>query len=697
MGTLRENGLIHWTLGASIVCFSALLLLLPPSVLAAGQVDAAADPALAEQLQQMEDEAQALLDDAQKEIDAAKTAKAQALIEAARKETAVPVKEYVAASPEEALVHDFIEWTIKLFSLGDEVELQLETNRNYTIVKQADSYKVLLDPFRFRFDHEASMDISPLVFICKPKGKDTLAVEVQVPGKWVIKEMDKPVSEITIKEQLISGVWDRSLQFFEQAKLQLDKVVIHETGAASDDQFAIEQIAIDTSLVAQENGQWQEVYQGSIKGITLVVEDESLAVSGIDLQGKLTGASFLSYMETRKAFFDALDNLDKAEELVDLRVFFTSLDTLLQLLESYDASLSITGMAFKGEETFGLDKMEFSSVINKDRKTGKLQMNGRGRISGLAMAELATPDNPQPFSMSVEDLSFVDQAGSRAIPPTFFANMYTVVEKGAGMEDEQALEDYIGAEGLDISKQLLELLESSSTDFTLENVTINNVMPEPITLASAKAGGDYSAGSSQGSSINIRLGFTDFKGMDMIGSFVPHAAALNFGLANIPSLLALISDPGAIMNGDTEQLQGQLMMNGMGALLSSSLAFSLKDSFVAFSESRLNLDMTAAVDNAARFLSTGSMKIALENPEAFARMLQEAGADQDVLQLLAAGTAMANRVDEGGKMVDRIDAKVDQEGKIFVNNKDVTMMFFPGQAAGAGQPADGDAGQAPAQ
>ena len=688
MRILRENGLCRWTLWASFVCFSAILFLLPQPVPAAGSGDTTGQPSQAAQLQPLEDEAQKVLAEAQQEIAAAKTAEELALVDAAVKE-AVPVKQYIPASPEEALVHDFIEWTLRLFSLGDEVELQLETNRNYTIVKVADGYKVFLDPFRFRFDEEVTMDISPLNFVCKPLGKDRLAVQLQVPGKWVINELDKPVSEITIQEQQISGVWDRSLQFFEQAKLQLDKVAIHETGTAANDQFSIDQIGIDTSLVSQDNGQWQEQYQGSMKGITLVVEDESLAVSGIDVQGKLTGSAFPSYMETRKAFFDALDNLDKADELVDLRVFFTSLDTLLQLLESYDGRMSMTGIAFNGEETFGIDRMEFASVIGKDVKTGKLQMNGTGQIAGLAMAELATPDNPQPFSMSVQQISVVDQAESMTVPPTFFADMYKIIEKGAGMEDDQALEDYIGVEGLDISRELLALLLSSSTEFTLKNMTINNVMPEPITLSSAMVGGDYDAGSGQGSSINSRLGITDFKGMEMIGSFVPHAAALNIGLANIPSLLALISDPGAIMDGDTEQLQGQLMMNGMGALLSSSLAFSMKDSFIAFPESRLNLDMTAAVDNTARFLSTGTMKIALENPEAFAQMLQEVGVDQDVLQLLAAGTAMANRTDEGGKMVDRIDAKVDQQGKVFVNNKDVTMMFFPGQADA------GDSGKTP--
>ncbi len=657
-----ENGLSRWALGASIACFSALLFLLP-------QPAPAADPVI------------------------------ESVVELAHTAVA-PVKEYVAASPEGALVHDFIEWTLKLFSLGDEVELQLETNRNYTIVKLADGYKVFLEPFRFRFADEVTLDLSPLVFLCKPQGKDKLSVEVQAPGKWVINEADKPVAEIAIQSQQVSGVWDRSLQFFEQAKLKLDNLAIHETGTADNDQFVIEQVAIDTSLVSQQNGQWQEQYQGSLKGISLIVEDESLTVSGIEVQGKLTGASFPSYMETRKAFFDALDALDKAEELVDLRVFFTSLDTLLQLLESYDGKMSMTGIAFKGEEIFQIDGLEFTSVVSKDVKTGKIQMNGKGNISGLAMAEVASPDNPQPFSMHLQQISVVDQAQSKVIPPTFFADMYAVIEKGAGMEDEQALEDYIGVEGLDISKQLLELLVSSSTDFSLENIEINNVMPQPITLASAKAGGDYAAGSGQGSSIKVRLGFTDLKGLDMGGNFVPHAAALNVGLANIPSLLALISDPGAIVDGDTDQLQGQLMMNGMGALLSSALAFSLTDSFVAFPESRLNLEMAAAVDNTAKFLSTGSLKVALENPEAFARMVQEFGADQDALQILAAATAMANRTDEGGKMVDRIDAKVDQQGKVFVNNKDVTMMFFPEQPeAGSeqGQPVDDGAGQAPAQ
>ena len=44
---------------------------------------------------------------------------------------------------------------------------------------------------------------------------------------------------------------------------------------------------------------------------------------------------------------------------------------------------------------------------------------------------------------------------------------------------------------------------------------------------------------------------------------------------------------------------------------------------------------------------------------------------------MATLTALADRREENGKVADRIDAKVDDAGKVFINAKDVTAMFFP--------------------
>ena len=134
-----------------------------------------------------------------------------------------------------------------------------------------------------------------------------------------------------------------------------------------------------------------------------------------------------------------------------------------------------------------------------------------------------------------------------------------------------------------------------------------------------------------------------------------------------------------------DQVQGQMMMKGMVSVMGSALAFSLKDSFVAFPATRLNIDLAAAVNSAAKFMSTGTMKLAIENPDAFMQTAKDLGADPSMLQMLTSFTALANRTDENGKVVDRIDAEVNQEGKILVNKKDVTLMFFPEQAAAEGQ------------
>jgi hypothetical protein len=102
------------------------------------------------------------------------------------------------------------------------------------------------------------------------------------------------------------------------------------------------------------------------------------------------------------------------------------------------------------------------------------------------------------------------------------------------------------------------------------------------------------------------------------------------------------------------------------------------DSFITFPASKFILNLTANVDNTAKFLSTGTMNIEVENPDDFMRVIQSFGTDPQVQQMLATLTALADRTDENGKIVDRVNAKFDQQGKIFINTKDVTSMFLPG-------------------
>jgi hypothetical protein len=158
---------------------------------------------------------------------------------------------------------------------------------------------------------------------------------------------------------------------------------------------------------------------------------------------------------------------------------------------------------------------------------------------------------------------------------------------------------------------------------------------------------------------------------------VPQAGRLRLELGRIPSLLNLINDPSALAGGNMQAVQGQLMMNGMAALMQSGMNLSMADSFIVFPAAKMTLALLAQVDPQAKYLSTGTMNVAIENPEELQRIIRSCSADPKIAQMLATLTALADRRQENGKTVDKIDAKIDATGKVLINAKDVTSMFFP--------------------
>ena len=126
-----------------------------------------------------------------------------------------------------------------------------------------------------------------------------------------------------------------------------------------------------------------------------------------------------------------------------------------------------------------------------------------------------------------------------------------------------------------------------------------------------------------------------------------------------------------------QSVQGQLMINGMAALMQSGLTLTIRDSFLNFPAAKITLALLAQVEPSAMYSSVGTLNLVMENPEELKRIVQAYSAEPVIGQMLATLTALANRSQEGGKTIDRIDAQLDTSGKVFINAKDVTSMFFP--------------------
>lgn len=588
------------------------------------------------------------------------------------------VVEHAPKSAEEELVYDFVDWVLHIFSsVAGELGVTLETDKNYFITQTGESYEVRLDPFLIHFDEGVLLNFAPMVFTCRPQGKDKLGIEMFFPRKLPVLNNGKPTAEITIASQQISGVWDRGMEFFDHGDLKLGEVVLRDIG--SNARFSVQQIALNSRISHDAKGLWQAKYQGMLQGVSLTDDDLNLRMDSLKLSSELRGNNYKTYGDIQKKYFRVADNLAEME-LSELRDIMAMADTYLQLLISSESKVSIEGVVVEAGDRIQLDGLEFSGLLEKDLQSNTFKMDGKGDVLGLSFVEQADESNPRPLSVNLQQIKITDNVQFNPIPQTLFADMGRILEQVGLLEDEEAVDNYLADEGLKFTRKILKLIAGGSMEIDLSDAIVSNVMEQPVTLGAVKLGGGFSAGNGTGGKVNVLAGFSGLAGLGQGNTTIPQAARLNVTLDHIPSLLELISDPGSLAEGDMDQVQGQVMMNGVSAFLTSPLRLSLTDSFVLFPTSRLNLELTANMDSAAQYLSTGSMKMVMENPDEFMQIAKAFGADEDMQQLLTMLTALSNRSNENGKVVDRLNAEVNGEGKVFANNKDITLMFFPEQA-----------------
>jgi hypothetical protein len=584
-------------------------------------------------------------------------------------------RERITMHPEEDLVYAFIDWVLaQVPDAAQETGFRLLTDRDYALNAVDGYFEVRFDPCTLYIMDDSGLDLGPLVFHLEPRSPDILAVRLFLPETVPIIDDTATIATLTVGHQEISGEWDRRLLTFDRADLNLGNLTI----ADSDHQgrLDIRELVLATILAKDEQGAWEERYQGQLSGLSFVEESVSFNINHIDLLYNLGGIDFPRYLELRKNF-TAIAGRAEDLPLAEWKDYFGAIDEFIQIVNAYANAMTIQGVSIRVDDmVIGLDTLEALGNMHRNEESGSLVYDSRGVIKGLDVSGQETAENADSPAVTVEQVTFAGKGTMKKMPPDLFSELFQVFEL-AEQEVTDEVESEMAGHAMGFVKTFLGLIESSSFEINLSGLKALNVMPEPVTLDIAEIGGGFDVGIGEGGLIRTYAAFAGLGGLDQGSNTIPVAGRYNFELGNIPSLLGLLPSPGTLTSGDMAQIQGQLMANSMGILMASSLAFSLTDSFIAFPASRFDINLLANLDSAASLFSTGTLNIVIENSEEFTRIIQDFGADPEMLQMLTTLVALADRSEVNGTLVDRIDARIDQEGKVFINSKDVTLMFFP--------------------
>lgn len=577
-------------------------------------------------------------------------------------------------SPEEELVYAFTDWFITLFPTpGPGKDFSLQTNYQYAITPSGAALEVRLQPFTLQFDKNDSLELGPIILRFSPQGRELLGVSLQLPQKAPIMSAGKVDAELTIATQQLSGVWNRQLANFDKFDLQLNDLALEDT--AKQGRLTLAALSVSGGR-SEEQGGWAEHFRGEMRRLAFADKTTQWKVDTISARGEASGSNAQRFLELRAKVQQALKRLDSLTP-AETKALMADLDEYVQLFSAYSSSAKVQDIQVSSAEgTFNLAGITLAGDIHKEGG-GKFVYTSQGQCTDLSFQQMVSEKNPQPVSLSLRQIGIKGDGAVLPIPTRFFADLYGVIEGYRQLVNKEEADAYAARQGLLYGQKILGLIEGYRGEMRLNDLKVLNAQPEPVTLEQATLAGGFSAGSGQGGKIHALVDFSGFKGVMAATNTIPQAARISLELTRIPSLLTLINDPSSLAAGNMQAVQGQMMMNGMGALMQSGLTLSMADSFIAFPAARIGLGLLAQVDQKAKYMSTGNLNLVIDNPDELTRIIRSFSADPETEKMMASLTALANRTQEGGKTVDRIDAKLDATGKVFINAKDVTPMFFP--------------------
>ena len=590
-------------------------------------------------------------------------------------ETPAAVVQHPPGTPEEELIYTFTDWFIHLFpEATPEQEFSLQTNRNYTIAQVDGEYEVRLEPFTLVIDKTDTMELGPVLFRFNPQGKDLLSVRMQIAAKAPIKNNGKPEADLTIGSQQFSGLWNRNLMNFDKLNLQLTDLAIED--ALKTGRLSLAKLAAEGGRSEEQDGGWVEKFSGELKQLAFVEKDTDFGIDAITGQVVATGTNAPRFLELRTRLQKGLNRIDKLD-MAEIKPLMSDLDEYMQLFNGYASTGKLQNFHFTSKDGAAtLASIGLVGDVHREANTGKFIYKSEGQFNDFTFTEKASKNNQTPVAVTLRKIDLKGDGGTLALPPHLFAEIFTAVEGYQQVKKEEA-DAYAARHGYAFAQKILSLIERYSGEVSFHDVMVVNAQPAPITIEQATLAAGFDVGDGKGGKIHALMDFNGFKGVAGGSNTVPQDGRVRLELSRIPSLLHLLSDPSVLATGNMQAIQGQLMMNGMAALMQSGLTLTIRDSFMNFPAAKITLALLAQVEPKAQYSAVGTLNLTMENPEELKRIVQTYSADPSMGQMLATMTALANRSQEDGKTIDRIDAQLDTSGKVLINAKDVTSMFFP--------------------
>lgn len=233
--------------------------------------------------------------------------------------------------------------------------------------------------------------------------------------------------------------------------------------------------------------------------------------------------------------------------------------------------------------------------------------------------------------------------------------------------------------------ELADLLVRFDGSFIASDVLIASGGQQVATLGQLAMSFGFDEPGDAGSQLDYTFAMTDLKSAAPVApaELVPTDARLELGFAGIPrkAWARVIEIAAASEQIEDEAMREAFLSQQMLALvMESGLGMYVKDSFVTMPGARVDLGLRSAVDQQAAMGGTAELDLRIEG---FDKLIEAAGAlgDEESAQFMAMLMAFSDRTEQDGKTVDSFVLQVTREGQLWLNGKDMTVLF--GEQPGA--------------
>ena len=277
------------------------------------------------------------------------------------------------------------------------------------------------------------------------------------------------------------------------------------------------------------------------------------------------------------------------------------------------------------------------------------------------------------FSSQGRDLEGIGQITER---------LELLSERGDGESPETAKK--IQAE----FKALLQRFDAYSFDVGLTGLDVEEPSMGQMQLGGLRLAHSLTAADDKPGSFRMQFEIQDLKPggrVPLPRDLTPTALNLDLSVVDLPPRFDewLMELGGQAAASDDPQVEARLQQALIERLMQSGIGLVLRDSRIAFPGSVLQLDFDAHVAPQAAFQAVGRLNFQVIGLDRLVQAAHALGVGQELDQALAFFSALTERHKEGDRVIDRLRARVDEKGRIWFNDKDVTALFMPAtQGAG---------------